>query len=75
MQTKGTINITAGSNKARISLYAVQDTKPELAAWFFVNLTSVSSGAVIKTSMSAVNVSMPESDYPSGRIAFGVSSR
>lgn len=67
--------MTIGTNKAFIIISTVQDAQPEYATWFFVNLTSVSIGAVIKSDMSAVNVTIMESDYPAGKIAFDVLSR
>ena len=71
----GTVTFPAGSNRGIITLSTIPDEKPEFASWFFVNLTSVSSGAVIKNSGAVSNVTMTESDYPSGRIGFAVRSR
>ena len=67
--------MAAGSSKVVLKINILQDETPEFESWFHVNLTSVSSGASIQRSRSRVNVTILDSDYPFGRIAFGVNSR
>lgn len=73
--TSGVINFITGVNKAEIKLSTKQDEIPEFATWFYVNLTSVSTGASIQKNERLVNVSIEASDYPAGRFAFTDSSR
>lgn len=67
--------MSIGQSQVQITLYSVPDLVPELAAWFFVNLTSVTAGAAIKKLESYCNVTMADSDFPAGRIGFHAKSR
>ncbi|XP_057301693.1 adhesion G-protein coupled receptor V1-like isoform X2 [Hydractinia symbiolongicarpus] len=71
----GTVKLAAGRSKSSITIQALKDTVPEFAAWFLVNLTSITSGAVIKPTEAVMNVTLLESDYPVGRIGFDERSR
>ena len=48
---------------------------PEYETWFLINITDVTSGAVISRDKNIVNVTMLASDSPSGKVAFAVDSR
>ncbi|XP_066912895.1 adhesion G-protein coupled receptor V1-like isoform X2 [Clytia hemisphaerica] len=71
----GVLKMAAGSSKAVFNINIIQDEIPEFVSWFHVNLTSISSGASIQQTRSQVNVTILDSDYPFGRIAFAVNSR
>lgn len=73
--TSGIIHIYAGITEASFTIQILQDTIPEFTSWFHVNLTAISSGASIQIAKSVVNVTMVQSDFPYGRIAFAVDSR
>ena len=71
----GQINMPALSSRASFQISIVNDDIPEFATWFYVNLTSITSGGVLEQARDSMNITMVESDYPYGILAFAIDSR
>jgi hypothetical protein len=67
--------MSAALPKISFRIDVINDQLAEFESWFLVNLTSVTTGSVIQQSHAVMNVTLVKSDYPNGRIAFGVDSR
>ena len=73
--TSGTIRFPAGITNRILVISPINDEMPEYETWFLINITDVTSGAVISRDKNIVNVTMLASDSPSGKVAFAVDSR
>eukprot|EP00794_Sanderia_malayensis_P009868 gene9868-10878_t len=77
-KTSGNTSFVAGSSLSSITIMLKNDTTPEFASWFFINLTTSAPGAIIAGSASPLssycNISVAESDYPAGRFGFDETS-